>query len=203
MSYLEHLKEIIYQDSKYNFIFTDFTFALTSTHSKNNEITTEDIFTACLFLSPYHLCEIGIGIKRELKTWNVELIIKKRANLYLPDSYASNNGMNPTNFDIENEFFLLLNKNIFENTNFIKEPTLLETLEGLENYFVTLLQEKKIPYNQGEFSDKLMLLLVDNFNLKDSSVHSIIFAEKEKGILYKKLNNKLQDKIKQSHVNKI
>lgn len=199
---LDDLKQIIYQESRYNFIFTDFNFCLTSnsTSTKNNVTIREDIHTANLFLSPYHLCEVGIGLNQNEKSWGLELILKK-AELPPIHSYAEKNNMYRNDSEIKNEFYQLLNN--FDNNKFLKEPTLPEVLEKLENYFKSLLLKNDITYVPNIFTDKLMIAISQHFDLNDSSVKSMMFGEKERGILYKKLTNKITDNISKSTIKKI
>lgn len=194
---LENLKKIIYQDTRYNFIFTDFEYAFSSNQLFGGHAINEDIYTACLFLGPHTLCEIGVGIKPEKKSWDVELIKKTRANLPLPSSFEAHNNMLPSNRDIEQEFLRLL-KN-FDKTTFVQEPTLPEVLEKLEHFFCTLMKKYDMDYVTNSFSDKLMLEITKKYDLNNSEIKSVIFDDKSKGIFHKKIASKLVRKDTSTH----
>lgn len=185
---LDDLKDIIYHDCKYNFIFTDFEFSFKGTLFGKQPIT-EDVYYAYFFLSPYHLSEILVGINIQERTWDVELYLQKKSSLPLINSYKSKKGELPSDFDITNEFRGLL-KN-FENTTFLKEPTLPEAMEKLELFFSQLLLKKNIPYIAGSFSNKLMEQLTNEFDFNHPSFNTMMLHDKEKGILYKKIIHKL------------
>lgn len=186
---LEHLKELIYQDCKYNFIFSDFEFSFTTTSLFGKQAVEEDIYHAYFFLSPYHLSEILIGFNFKEKNWSLELSINKKSALPLIDSYKANKGIFPTDSDIENDFSGLLKT--FDRTHFLKEPTLPESIEQLESFFSHLILKQDIPYISGSFSDKLMEQLTKEFDFNHPLFNTMMLNDKEKGILYKKINHKL------------
>lgn len=186
---LENLKELIYHDCKYNFIYSDFEFSFTSTSLFGEKAIEEDIYNAYFFLSPYHLSEVLVGIKVKEKTWDIELSVHKKSALPLIDSYQFKKGLNPTDFEIENDFSGLLNS--FNRTLFFKEPTLSEAIGELESLFSELLSKKDVSYIAGSFSDKLMEQLTKEFDFNHPSLNTMMLNDKEKGIFYKKMNTKL------------
>lgn len=190
--HIENLKKIIYQDSKYNFIFTEFDYAFSSNHLFGEKSINEDIYNGFLFLGPHHLCEVAIGIKPEKKTWDVELMNKSRANLPLPSSFAANHNMFPNDYDIEQDFVRLLKDS--NKVIFLKEPTLPEVLAQLEGFFSSLLQKDNIPYIANSFSDKILEQISTLYDLNNSEINSVIFDDKQKGIFHKKLSSKLAQK---------
>lgn len=198
---LENLKNIIHLECKYNFIFTNFEYCFTSTQLFGNNVIEEDLYSCSLFLSPHFLCEVGIGFKTQEKTWNLELIRKKRVSLPAPDSYEAKKGKNPSDWEIENDFSATL-KN-FTSIDFLREPTIPEMLDVLEKSFELLLKKYDISYIKGDFSDKLMEQINKEFDFNKTDVKSMMFEGKEKGVFYKKMQNKLIPKNKDIKTKKI
>lgn len=189
---LELLKNIIYLDSKYNFVFTNFDYSFTSTSLFGPKAIDEDLYSSSLFLSPYYLAEIGLSIKVEAKTWEIEIVKKRRSSLPIPNSYEAKKGINPTDRDIEEDFISTLRN--FSQVEFFREPTLPEVLECVENNLKIIFKKYDVPYMKGEITDKIMEQINTTFDLKKSEVSSLIFDDKEKGVFYKKMKNTLVKK---------
>ena len=62
---LDILKNILHNDTKYNFIFTELNFNFSSNHLFNNQKEISEIYSCYLFISPFHHYQLLFSINEE------------------------------------------------------------------------------------------------------------------------------------------
>ena len=132
--------------------------------------------------------------------FDLELANNKRSQLPKPGTWEHSNNINPTDFDINNEHSYIINN--WNNVNFFQEPTLNEALISINNSLINILKKHNISSNN-QFMDDVLVLLDEVLNFNSNEYKNLILEDKNRGILFKKLNNNLIEPKNKSHLIKI
>lgn len=197
---LDNLKHILHNETKYNFIFTGLNFNFSSNHLFNNQKEISEIYSCYLFFSPFHHYQLLFSINEAKNNFDLELANNKRSQLPKPGTWEYSNNINPTDFDIKNEHSYIINN--WNNVNFFQEPTLNEALISINNNLINILKKHNISSNN-QFMDDILILLDEVLNFNSNEYKNLILEDKNRGILFKKLNNNLIEPKNKSHLIKI
>lgn len=186
---LENLKNILHNETKFNFIFTALNFNFSSNHLFGNQKEVSEIYSCYLFFSPFHHYQLLFSINESKNNFDLEISNNKRSQLPKPGTWEYSNNKNPDDFDISNEHSYILNN--WLNIEFIQEPTLNEALSSINDSLNSVLKKHNIT-SENNFIDEVLDLLNKELNFNSNEYKTLVLEDKNRGVLFKKLNNNLE-----------